>query len=77
MTDWQEREWAFFLNDNMELAYCDACLDCDRDCKQSFRVINIYCPYYEMIRNERKRERRKKGNESGRRCSRTSRKTIT
>ena len=60
MTEWQEREWAFFLDDNREFAYCELCLDCDRECKQSFRVIRIYCPYYEMIKKERKRERRRK-----------------
>ena len=74
MTDWQEIMWGFFLDDKKEFAYFSACLDCDRACKQSFRVISIYCPYYEEL----KKERRKGGsvNESGRRCSRTSRKTI-
>ena len=60
MTEWQKREWAFFLDDAMELAYCDTCLDCDRECKQSFRITGIYCPYYEMLKKERSRERRRK-----------------
>ena len=60
MTEWQEKEWAYFLDDSKDLAYCDTCLDCDRECKQSFRVISIYCPYHEMIVKERARERRKK-----------------
>lgn len=60
MTEWQKREWAYFLDDNEEIAYCSTCLVCDRDCKQSFRVVDIYCPYYEAIRKERIRERRRR-----------------
>jgi hypothetical protein len=60
MTEWQEQMWGFFLDDNKEFAYCNTCLDCDRDCKQSFRVIGIYCPYYEALKKERAKERRKK-----------------
>lgn len=60
MTEWQKREWAYFLDDNEEFAYCDICRECDRDCKQSFRVIGIYCPYNEMIKKERSKERRKR-----------------
>ena len=60
MTERQKREWAFFHDDNRELAYCSTCQDCDRDCKQSFRVIGIYCPYYESLKKERAKERRKK-----------------
>ena len=44
MTECQKREWAYFLDDNEEIAYCSTCLECDRDCKQSFRVVDIYCP---------------------------------
>ena len=60
MTERQKREWALFRDDNRVLAYCSACQDCDRDCKQSFRVIGIYCPYYESLKKERAKERRKK-----------------
>lgn len=60
MTERQEREWEFFLNGKKELAYCETCQDCDRNCKQSFRVIGIYCPYYESLKKERAKERRKK-----------------
>lgn len=60
MTEWQKREWAYFLDDNEEITYCSTCLECDRDCKQSFRVVDIYCPYYEAIRKERIRERRRR-----------------
>jgi hypothetical protein len=60
MTEWQKREWAFFLDESMELAYCEICQGCDKECKQSFRVVGIYCPYYETIKKEGIRERRKK-----------------
>ena len=36
------------LDDNEKLAYCEICRSCDRECKQSFRVVSIYCPYYEI-----------------------------
>ena len=60
MTEWQERLWAFFLDDNGELSYCELCNGCDRDCKQSFRVIGIYCPYQARLKKEREAEKRKK-----------------
>ena len=60
MTEWQERLWEFFLGDDGKLSYCDLCNGCDRDCKQSFRVIGIYCPYQAMKKNELRAERRKK-----------------
>ena len=60
MTEWQEREWAYFLDDNQEFVYCEICLDCDRECKQSFRVVGIYCPYHEMVRKERSRKEKEK-----------------
>ena len=60
MTEWETREWAFFLDDSREFSYCNTCLACDRKCKQSFRVIGIYCPYNEMMKKERERERRRK-----------------
>ena len=36
------------MDDNEKLAYCEICRSCDRECKQSFRVVSIYCPYYEI-----------------------------
>ena len=59
MTEWQERLWAFFLDGNGELSYCELCSGCDRECKQSFRVIGIYCPYQAMLKKERVKERKK------------------
>ena len=48
-------EESFFMDDNGSFAYCEICQSCDRECKQSFRVISIYCPYYEGT-NESKTE---------------------
>ncbi len=48
MTGWATEEEPFFLDDNEKLAYCEICRSCDRECKQSFRVVSIYCPYYEI-----------------------------
>lgn len=39
-------EWAFFLGENGRRQYNKVCLGCAHDCKQSFRVILIACPYY-------------------------------
>ena len=39
-------EWAFFLNEQGDLAYAEKCTLCERDCKQSFRAAVIYCPKY-------------------------------
>ena len=36
------------MDDNEKLAYCEICRSCDRECKQSFRIVSIYCPYYEI-----------------------------
>ena len=59
MTEREKQEWAFFLDDDGELSFCETCLDCDKDCKQSFRVIDVHCPYYEMLKKDRQRERRR------------------
>ena len=60
MTDWQKRLWQFYLDENGNISYCELCSACGRDCKQSFRVKGIYCPYQAMLKKERDAERRKK-----------------
>ena len=52
--------WAFFKDGAGRRAYNICCLECDRDCKQSHRVTDIYCPYREMKKKELRAERRKK-----------------
>ena len=55
-----KRMWEFFLDDDEGISYCSLCTECDRDCKQSFRIVGIYCPYQESIRKERMKEKRRK-----------------
>ena len=56
MTEDNKRKRAFFLDDDRKPSYFMICLDCDRSCKQSFRVIDIYCPYYEKLKKERRKK---------------------
>ena len=39
-------EWAFFLGGNGRRQYHSLCRSCSHDCKQSFRVKQLDCPYY-------------------------------
>ena len=41
-----KEEWAFFLDENGEKKYCEKCLGCSRECKQSFRATVVCCPKY-------------------------------
>ena len=52
----QKKRRTFFLDDNMKPSYFRICQDCDRSCKQSFRVIDVYCPYYERLKKERRKK---------------------
>ena len=47
-------EWAFFLNEHGKLAFAEKCKLCERDCKQSFRAVVMYCPHY--LYKDRKRK---------------------
>ncbi len=67
-----KKEWAFFLNEHGKLGFAEKCKLCERDCKQSFRAV-----LPTLLIQGQKEEGGKVRNESGRRCSRTSRKTIT
>ena len=41
---WDE---AFYWNSRKRVVFCEQCKRCVRDCKQSWRVIEMYCPKYE------------------------------
>jgi hypothetical protein len=58
LTEREKREWAFFLDENDEYSFADMCLDCDAECKQSFRTKVMYCPYYKKLTKERKKKAR-------------------
>lgn len=51
-----KEEWAFFLNEHGKLAYAEKCKLCERDCKQSFRAVVMYCPHYLYKDRKRKEE---------------------
>lgn len=46
---------AFLMNASHEVQYNDVCLECRRDCKQSFRCEIIQCPQYIFKRGKRKK----------------------
>lgn len=56
MTERERMEWGFFLDEEDEYAFDSMCLDCDADCKQSFRVKVMYCPYYKRLTKDRKKK---------------------
>ena len=39
--------YIFFKNDNGEMEYNSVCIDCDKECKQSFRAEILICPHLE------------------------------
>jgi len=45
MSKKMKEENAFFLNERGRMAYYDKCRKCERDCKQSFRILDLYCPH--------------------------------
>ena len=60
MTEKNPGMWSFFREGKGARKYHSTCTECDRDCKQSFRIIDLYCPYQEMLKKEKMKERRKK-----------------
>lgn len=56
MTERERREWEFFIDENDEYGFDSMCLDCDADCKQSFRVKVQYCPYYKRLTKARNKK---------------------
>ena len=45
-----KEEWAFFQDENGEKKYCEKCLGCSRECKQSFRATVVFCPKFTPIK---------------------------
>lgn len=41
-----KKEMAFFLKENGRIGYYEFCVKCVNDCKQSFRLTFIDCPYF-------------------------------
>jgi hypothetical protein len=39
-------EMAFFINDKNRIEYHSLCKSCVKECKQSYRVLEIKCPIY-------------------------------
>ncbi len=46
MSKKRKEEWAVFLNEQNRITYNKLCLQCQRNCKQSFRVLVVDCPKF-------------------------------
>ena len=44
MSKKDKMEWSFFIGESGRKKYNKLCLQCERDCKQSFRVALVQCP---------------------------------
>ena len=53
MSKKDKEENSFFLNDRGRISYNELCRKCDRECKQSFRAVIIYCPEYNSKRRKK------------------------
>lgn len=49
-------EWAYFLNESNRITYNLLCRKCQKDCKQSFRAVLIFCPKYLSKRKDTKQD---------------------
>ncbi len=47
---------AFFQNDRLKVQYCEMCMNCQKDCKQSFRARIVRCLRFEPISTNNRRE---------------------
>ncbi len=47
-------ELAYFLNDRNRITYNPQCRKCQKDCKQSFKAVLIFCPEYQSKRKDTK-----------------------
>ena len=47
---------AFFQNDRRKVQYCEMCMDCYQDCKQSFRAVIVRCPRFEPVPTSNRRK---------------------
>ena len=47
---------AFFQNDRRKVQYCEMCMNCQNDCKQSFRAVIVRCPRFEPISANKQRK---------------------
>ena len=47
---------ALFQNDRFKVQFCEMCMDCQKDCKQSFRAVIVRCPRFEPISANKQRK---------------------
>ena len=47
-------EWSLFLSEKGRRKYNEVCRRCVRDCKQSFRVSVVVCPYYQPVQTNKR-----------------------
>lgn len=53
----KNNELLFFQNDRLEIQYAQKCLDCQKDCKQSFRAEIVKCRRCKPISKHEKARR--------------------
>ncbi len=47
---------AFFQNDRCKVQYCETCMDCQKDCKQSFRAVIVRCLRFDPVSTGKRRK---------------------
>lgn len=47
---------AFFQNGRHNVQFCEMCMACQNDCKQSFRAVIVRCPRFEPISTNKQRK---------------------
>jgi len=50
-------EEAFFLNNRKQVQYNETCMNCQKECKQSFRATVIACRRWEPIEKKKRKEK--------------------
>lgn len=56
MSKKRKKEWAYFLNERNRITYNMQCRKCQKDCKQSFRAVLIFCPKFLSKRKDAKQD---------------------
>ena len=50
-------EDAFFLDERKQIRFCETCLGCRKECKQSFRAVVIACRRREPVNKKKRTEK--------------------
>jgi hypothetical protein len=55
LSERKKQELSIFLNEDEEIEYNKRCIDCTRQCKQSYKVHLDYCPYKDSTKKKNKK----------------------